>query len=77
VTPVRRVRSCDAHTLLGDTLDVAHAAVTETVEHFRTVMGEREWRAAREPETAHTEKIANPYGYTEWDGGDDRHRPEL
>ncbi|MFJ1958257.1 amidohydrolase family protein [Streptomyces microflavus] len=64
------------HALLGDGLDNAREAVAETVEHFRTTMGEREWRAAREPESPHTEKIANPYGYTAWDGGSDRHRPE-
>ncbi|WP_343243008.1 amidohydrolase family protein [Streptomyces sp. SID12501] len=66
-----------AHALLGDSLGTARAAVAETIEHFRSVMGEREWRAAREPETPHTEKIANPYGYTEWDGGSDRHKPEM
>ncbi|MDX3771776.1 MULTISPECIES: amidohydrolase family protein [unclassified Streptomyces] len=65
------------HALLHDTLTTARTATAETVEHFRTTMGEKEWQAAREPELPHSERISNPYSYTSWDGGDDRHQPEV
>ncbi|MEU4097187.1 amidohydrolase family protein [Streptomyces sp. NPDC026673] len=65
------------HALLDTApLDAARAAVTETVEYFRTSMGEKEWKAAQEPELPHTEQISNPYTYTSWDGGVNRHKPE-
>lgn len=65
------------HTLLDAApLSAARAAVAETVEHFRTSMGEKEWKAAQEPELPDTEQISNLYTYTSWEGGNDRHKPE-
>jgi cytosine/adenosine deaminase-related metal-dependent hydrolase len=55
-------------------LDAARAAVAETVEHFRSSMGEEEWKAAQEPELPHREQIANPYTYTSREGGDEHHK---
>ncbi|WP_229701422.1 amidohydrolase family protein [Streptomyces camponoticapitis] len=66
------------HALLDSVpLNAAREAVAQTVEHFRTSMGDKEWKAAREPELPHTERISNPYTYTAWEGGDHRHKPEA
>ncbi|HET6856015.1 MAG TPA: amidohydrolase family protein [Streptomyces sp.] len=65
------------HALLDDTLTASRRATTESVEYFRTTMGEDEWQAAREPQLPDSEHVSNPYTYTSWDGGDGDHRPEA
>jgi cytosine/adenosine deaminase-related metal-dependent hydrolase len=62
--------------LVGGHLAAAKAAVAETVEFARSSMGEEEFAASMAPEVAETERIPNPYTYTDYDGGADRHRAQ-
>ncbi len=64
------------HRLVGDHLATARAAVTETVDYARSTMGEQAWAESMAPEVAATERIPNPYTYTDYDGGTDRHRAQ-
>ena len=63
-----------AHRLVGVDLAAAREAVARTVEHVRATMGEDAWREAMTPELPPAERIPNPYTYTDYDGGADRHR---
>ena len=56
------------HELVGVDLERARTAVTATVEHTRTTMGEDAWREAVEPQIPRTERITNPYTYSEYRG---------
>jgi hypothetical protein len=41
----------------------------KTIEYAQSQMGEQAWHAAMNPEKPQIELIANPYTYTDWDGG--------
>ncbi|HEY2273725.1 MAG TPA: amidohydrolase family protein [Jatrophihabitantaceae bacterium] len=62
------------HKLVGADLAGAKDAVANTVDHARSTMGEDAWRESMTPELASTERIPNPYTYTEYSGSSDRHR---
>jgi urease alpha subunit len=55
---------------LTDVVDLERArrAVTATVEHARTTMGEDAWRQSMEPEIPPAQLIRNPYTYAEYRG---------
>jgi len=61
------------HALVGADLRQAKNAVANTVDFARSTMGEQAWQEAMTPELAPTERIPNPYTYTEFTGSDDRH----
>ena len=65
-----------AHKLVGTDLAAAKEAVGDTVEYARATMGEDAWRESVTPELPTAERISNPYTYTEFDGGADRHRAQ-
>lgn len=65
-----------AHKLRGTDLAAAKEAVAGTVEYARATMGEEAWRESLTPELPTAEAISNPYTYTEFDGGADRHRAQ-
>jgi cytosine/adenosine deaminase-related metal-dependent hydrolase len=60
--------------LVGVDLDAAKSAVAQTVEFARSTMGEDAWREAMTPELPQTERIPNPYTYTDYTGSEDRHQ---
>jgi N-acyl-D-aspartate/D-glutamate deacylase len=60
--------------LVGVDLAAARDAVAETVEFARSTMGEDAWREAMTPELPPTERIPNPYTYTDYSGSEDRHQ---
>jgi 5-methylthioadenosine/S-adenosylhomocysteine deaminase len=62
-----------AHALIGADLRGAKDAVADTVDYARATMGEQAWREAMTPELPVTERIPNPYTYTEFGGSGDRH----
>lgn len=57
------------HDLVGNQLQRAKEAVTSTLEHLRSDMGEDEWRQGMHPELPAAELFDNPYQYTDWNGG--------
>jgi cytosine/adenosine deaminase-related metal-dependent hydrolase len=59
--------------LVGADLRGAKDAVANTVEYARSTMGEQAWRESMTPELPPTERIPNPYTYTEFTGSEDRH----
>jgi cytosine/adenosine deaminase-related metal-dependent hydrolase len=61
------------HALVGADLSRAKDAVANTVDFARSTMGEQAWQEAMTPELSPTERIPNPYTYTEFTGSDDRH----
>jgi cytosine/adenosine deaminase-related metal-dependent hydrolase len=61
------------HALVGADLRGAKDAVANTVDYARSTMGEQAWQEAMTPELPPTERIPNPYTYTEFTGSDDRH----
>ena len=65
------------HRLVGNELGAAKAAVAETVEYARKTMGPEAWAQAMTPDVPETDLIANPYTYTGYDGGADRHRAQA
>jgi 5-methylthioadenosine/S-adenosylhomocysteine deaminase len=64
------------HALVGADLRGAKDAVANTVDYARSTMGEQAWQEAMTPELPPTERIPNPYTYTEFTGSDDRHTAE-
>lgn len=62
-----------AHKLVRGDLAAAKAAVGRTVEYARSTMGEEAWRQSVTPELPTAERIPNPYTYTDYDGGENRH----
>ena len=60
--------------LVGVDLDAAKNAVADTVEFARATMGDGAWREAMTPELPQTERIPNPYTYTDYSGSEDRHQ---
>ena len=61
------------HRLLGVNLAAARDAVAQTVEYARSTMGEDAWRESITPELPETDRIPNPYTYTDYSGSGDRH----
>jgi hypothetical protein len=51
--------------------------VARTVEYARGTMGEDAWRESLTPELPTAERIPNPYTYTDFDGGEARHRAQA
>ncbi|GLY80476.1 amidohydrolase family protein [Actinoallomurus iriomotensis] len=64
------------HRLVGADLAGARAAVGRTVEYARSTMGEQAWQDSLTPELPAAERVPNPYTYTDFDGGDERHRAQ-
>ena len=64
------------HKLIGIDLAAAKSAVANTVDYARTTMGEQAWQDSLTPELVSTEPIPNPYTYTDYSGGDSRHRAQ-
>ena len=64
------------HKLVNANLQKAKEMVEETVEYARSTMGENEWINAMNPEIPTTERIPNPYTYSNFEGADAQHRPQ-
>lgn len=64
------------HRLLDAHLQAAKDEVARTVEHARSTMGEEAWRESVTPQLPDADRISNPYTYTDYDGGEDRHRAQ-
>jgi 5-methylthioadenosine/S-adenosylhomocysteine deaminase len=64
------------HRLVGVSLPAAKEAVGRTVEYARATMGEEAWQDSLTPELPAAERVPNPYTYTDYDGGEDRHRAQ-
>jgi 5-methylthioadenosine/S-adenosylhomocysteine deaminase len=64
------------HGLVEVDLRTAKDAVANTVEHARAAMGEDAWRESMAPELPTTERIPNPYTYTEYTGAESGHRAQ-
>lgn len=62
------------HRLVGADLGAARQAVGRTVEYARATMGEDAWRESLTPDLPADERVPNPYTYTDFDGGESRHR---
>jgi cytosine/adenosine deaminase-related metal-dependent hydrolase len=60
--------------LLAGDLPAAKQAVARTVDHARSTMGEEAWQSSISPDLPTTERIPNPYTYTDYTGGDAQHR---
>ncbi len=65
------------HHLVGVDLNAAKHAVAETVNFARSTLGQQAWQEGMTPELPTAERVPNPYTYTEYDGGDTRHRPQA
>jgi hypothetical protein len=61
-----------ARALLG----AAKEAVGRTVDYARSTMGEAAWQESLTPELPETQRIPNPYTYTDYDGGEARHQAQ-
>ena len=57
------------HALVGIDLGAARRAVEETVEFATRELGPEAWTAGMHPDIPATERLDNPYTYTEWDAG--------
>jgi cytosine/adenosine deaminase-related metal-dependent hydrolase len=64
------------HRLVDAGLAEAKAAVGRTVEYARSTMGEEAWQDSLTPELPPAERLPNPYTYTDFDGGAERHRAQ-
>ena len=64
------------HKLVNANLQMAKAMVEETVEYARSTMGDSEWYNAMNPEIPTTERIPNPYTYTDFKGTSEQHRAQ-
>lgn len=64
------------HRLTGVSLRAAKEAVGRTVEYARESMGEEAWQDSLTPELPAAERVPNPYTYTDYDGGEERHRAQ-
>jgi hypothetical protein len=61
------------HRLVGIDLDAAKHAVAQTVDYARATLGDEAWQEGMKPDLPSTERVPNPYAYTDYDGGDSRH----
>ena len=57
------------HKLVDVDLRAAKEAVARTVDYARSTMGEQAWQESLTPELPTTERIPNPYTYTDYAGG--------
>ena len=57
------------HKLVGIDLAAARRAVEDTVEFAQRELGHEAWAAGMHPEIPETDRLDNPYTYTEWDAG--------
>jgi 5-methylthioadenosine/S-adenosylhomocysteine deaminase len=64
------------HRLVDVDLVRAKEEVARTVEFAQSSLGEQEWRQGMTPELPSTDRIPNPYTYTDYDGGETRHRAQ-
>ncbi len=64
------------HKLVDVDLRGAKDAVAGTVDYARSTMGEQAWQESLTPELATTERIPNPYTYTDYAGEESRHRAQ-
>jgi 5-methylthioadenosine/S-adenosylhomocysteine deaminase len=64
------------HKLVDVDLRAAKDAVADTVDYARSTMGEQAWQESLTPELPTTERIPNPYTYTDYAGGESRHRAQ-
>jgi cytosine/adenosine deaminase-related metal-dependent hydrolase len=64
------------HKLVGVDLRAAKDAVAATVEHARSTMGEQAWQDSLTPELPATERIPNPYTYTDFAGDESQQRAQ-
>jgi len=64
------------HKLIGIDLAAAKSAVANTVDYARATMGEQAWQDSLTPEVVSTDRIPNPYTYTDYSGGEVRHRAQ-
>jgi cytosine/adenosine deaminase-related metal-dependent hydrolase len=65
-----------ARRLVDVNLQAAKDAVARTVEYARSTMGEQAWQDSLTPELPTTERIPNPYTYTDYAGEESRHRAQ-
>lgn len=65
------------HKLVNANLQKAKRMVEETVEYARSTMGDAEWYSAMNPEIPTTERIPNPYTYTDFEGTSEQHRAQI
>jgi hypothetical protein len=63
--------------LIDISLDSAKHAVAETVDYARSTLGEQAWAEGMRPELPPTERIPNPYTYTDYGGSEVRHRAQA
>jgi 5-methylthioadenosine/S-adenosylhomocysteine deaminase len=54
------------HELVGMDLEKARSAVTDTVEHLRSTLGEETWLQGMNPEVPESKILDNPYQYTDY-----------
>ena len=59
--------------LVGADLAAAKDEVGNTVDYARSTMGEQAWSDAMTPDLPESERIPNPYTYTDFEGSTDRH----
>jgi 5-methylthioadenosine/S-adenosylhomocysteine deaminase len=64
------------HRLDGVDLEGAKREVEQTVEYARTTLGEQAWREGMTPDLPDSDRVPNPYTYSEYDGGEARHRAQ-
>ena len=64
------------HQLVGVDLAKAKEEVGRTVEYARSTLGPEAWKDGMTPEIPADELIPNPYTYTDFDGGDVKHRAQ-
>ena len=57
------------HRLVGVDLGRARAAVTATVDHLRSALGDEAWTKGMNPEVPATKILDNPYTYTDYRSG--------
>lgn len=64
------------HRLVGVDLAGAKTAVEQTVEYARSTLGAAAWREGMTPELPEAGRVPNPYTYSDYDGGEARHRAQ-
>ena len=55
-----------AHRLIGVDLAAVSRTVGATVDYLKSALGDAEWRAGMYPDLASTERLHNPYQYTDY-----------
>jgi 5-methylthioadenosine/S-adenosylhomocysteine deaminase len=65
------------HRLVGNQLAAAKEAVAQTVDYAHTTLGDEAWQEGMTPELPATERVPNPYTYTDYQGSEVRHRAQA